>query len=178
MKRKIIALLAVASLAWAAASQAQEKKDSAAEGKAANPGLERFAQLAGEWVGKGTHDGAEIDARVVYKVTSGGSAVVETIDPGGHHEMITVIHPDGEGLALTHYCMLGNQPHMKATPKAGDNKVAFEFVKATNMKSDKEMHMRSVTFTFVDKDTLKTEWTNYDQGKEAGKAIFELKRKM
>ena len=66
---------------------------------------------------------------------------------------------------------------MKAKPKAGDNKVAFEFVKATNLKSDKDMYMRSVTFTFVDQDTLKTEWTNYNDGKEAGKAIFELKRK-
>jgi hypothetical protein len=66
---------------------------------------------------------------------------------------------------------------MKAMPKAGDNKVAFQFVKATNLKSDKDMHMRNVTFTFVDNDTLKTEWTNYDDGKEAGKAVFELKRK-
>jgi hypothetical protein len=86
-------------------------------------------------------------------------------------------HADGDALALTHYCMLGNQPHMKAVPKAGDNKVAFEFVKATNLKSDKDMYMRSVTFTFVNKDTLKTEWTNYHEGKEAGRAVFELKRK-
>ena len=142
-----------------------------------NQALERFAQLAGEWVGKGTHGDMAHDARVVYKVTSGGTAVVETIDPDGEHEMITVIHPDGDALLLTHYCMLGNQPQMKAMPKAGDNKVAFEFVKATNLKSDKDMYMRSVTFTFVNKDTLKTEWTNYNDGKEMGKAIFELKRK-
>ncbi len=91
--------------------------------------------------------------------------------------MITVIHPDGEGLFLTHYCMLGNQPQMRATPKSGDKSVAFEFVKATNLKSDKDMYMRSVTFTFVDKDNLKTEWTNYKDGKEAGKAVFTLTRK-
>ena len=117
------------------------------------------------------------EIRVVYKVTSGGSAVVETIDPGAANEMVTVIHADGKALALTHYCMLGNQPHMKAMPKAGDNKVAFEFVNATNLKSDKDMYMRSAKFTFVDKDTLKTEWTHYKDGKESGKAVFELKRK-
>jgi hypothetical protein len=142
-----------------------------------SPGLDRFTQLAGEWVGKGTHGDMSHDARVDYKVTSGGSTVVETIDPGGQHEMITVIHADGESLLLTHYCMIGNQPQMKAKPKAGENKVAFEFVKATNLKSDKDMHMHSVTFTFVDQDTLKTEWTNYDNGKESGKSVFELKRK-
>ena len=144
---------------------------------AAAAGLERFKQLAGDWVGKGKHGEEEHDARVNYKVTSGGSAVVETIDPGGGHEMITVIHPDGDALLLTHYCMIGNQPQMKAQPKPGENKIAFEFVKATNLKSDKDMHMRSVTFTFVDQDTLIAEWTNYDQGKEAGKAVFHMKRK-
>jgi hypothetical protein len=123
------------------------------------------------------HSGVERDVNIIYKVTAGGSAVVETFDPGSLHEMVTVIHPDGDALLLTHYCMLGNQPHMKAMPKAGDNKVAFEFVKVTNVKSDKDMYMRSVTFHFVDKDTLKTEWTSYMDGKEADKAVFVLKRK-
>jgi hypothetical protein len=139
--------------------------------------LEPFKQLAGEWVGNGDFHGEKHEARVSYKVTSAGSAVVETIDPGGPHEMVTMIHQDGDALALTHYCSIGNQPNMKAKPKAGDHSIAFEFVSASNMPSPKDMHMHSVTFTFVDKDTLKTEWTNYMDGKEAGKAIFELKRK-
>src|SRR5258705_1752627 len=152
MKCNIVAsLLALSACVFVAQAQPDKK------GPGKNAGLERFAQLAGEWVGKGTHGDIEHEARIVYKVTSGGSAVVETIDPGGPHEMVTVIHADGDALALTHYCMLGNQPHMKAVPKSGDNKVAFEFVKATNLKSDKDMYMRSVTFTFMDRDTLKTE---------------------
>lgn len=172
MNRKTTMFLAIAAcLAWLPCAQAQEKKKASDDSP-----LARFAALAGVWQGKGMH-GEGHDVRVEYKVTSGGSAVVETIDPGGAHEMITVIHPDGDSLLLTHYCMLGNQPQMKARPKAGENKVAFEFVKATNMKSDKDMHMHSVTFTFVDKDTLKTEWTNYNDGKEEGTSVFELKRK-
>jgi len=173
MKTRIVASLVIALSACALAGQAQPGK----KGPGTSPALERFTQLAGEWVGKGKHGDMEHEIRVVYKVTAGGSAVVETIDPGSDHEMVTVIHPDGDALLLTHYCMLGNQPHMKATPKAGDNKVAFEFIKATNLKSDKDMYMRSATFTFVDKDTLKTEWTHYKDGKESGKAVFELKRK-
>lgn len=173
MRKQIAWSVALVLLACAVGTQAQEGKKDAH----ANPALERFKQLAGEWVGKGMHGDKEHEARIVYKVTAGGSAVVETIDPGGAHEMVTVIHADGDALALTHYCMLGNQPFMKAMPKAGDNKVAFEFVKASNLKSDKDMVMRSVTFTFVDKDTLRTEWTNSKDGKEAGKAVFELKRK-
>jgi hypothetical protein len=173
MRCKIVFSLILALSAAGLSAQAQPDK----KGPAKSAALERFAQLAGEWVGKGKHGDMEHEARIVYKVTSGGTAVVETIDPGGNHEMVTVIHADGDALLLTHYCMLGNQPHMKAMPKAGDNRVAFEFVKATNMKSDKDMHMRSVTFTFLDKDTLRTEWTHFVDGKEAGRAIFELKRK-
>jgi hypothetical protein len=110
-------------------------------------------------------------------VTSNGSAVVETIGPGTDHEMVTVIHPDGDELMLTHYCAIGNQPRMKAPGKADGNKVAFAFVGATNMKSDKDMHMHNVTFTFVDKDTLKAEWTHYMDGKAAAPTVFEMKRK-
>jgi hypothetical protein len=174
MKSMLVASLAIAlSAAWLTIVCAEEGKKEQRE----SPAFARFAELAGEWTGKGMHGDTEHEVRVVYKVTSGGSAVVETFDPGTEHEMITVIHPDGDALLLTHYCMLGNQPHMKAKPKPGENKVAFEFVKATNLKSEKDMYMRNVTFTFVDKDHLKAEWTNYNEGKEAGKAVFELKRK-
>src|SRR5579862_7044984 len=102
----------VVLLAFAVNSPAQDTKQPAAQ----NAALERFKQLAGEWVGKGMHGGMEHEVRSIYKVTSGGSAVMETIDPSGPHEMVTVIHSDGNALALTHYCMLGNQPQMKASP--------------------------------------------------------------
>jgi hypothetical protein len=162
-----LALVCVASLAHAQ----DVKKDAPA-----SP-FEKFKALAGEWTGTGTHDGHKMDATATYKVTSGGSAVVEMLGPGSEHEMVTVIHPDGDKLALTHYCAVGNQPQMQAAPKAGENKLDFQFVRATNLKSDKDMHMHTVTYTFVDKDTLKSEWTLFNDGKEAGKAIFELKRK-
>ena len=67
--------------------------------------LAPFKTLAGEWAGKGMHGDANHDVTIVYKVTSGGSAVVETIGPGTEHEMVTVIHPDGDSLVLTHYCI-------------------------------------------------------------------------
>src|SRR5437588_7589647 len=120
--------------------------------------FEQFKGLAGDWVSKEKAEGG-MPVHVRYRVTSGGSAVVETIFPGSEHEMVTVIHRDGPDLLLTHYCMLGNQPHMKSSGNGAGNKVEFKFVKATNLKSDKDMHMHDVTFTFVDKETLRTEWT-------------------
>ncbi len=171
MKLKTALSMAVLLSAFAARTPADEKAD--AKGSA----FESFKQLAGEWTGKGEFGGMTHDVHVVYKVTSGGSAVAETIDPGGDHEMVTMIYPDGDSLALTHYCMLGNQPHMKAKSKTDDNKVAFEFVKCSNMKSDKDMHMHNATYTFVDKNTLKAEWSHYKDGMETGKAVFVMTRK-
>ena len=164
-------ILALASVPLVGQDKQPQGKDSGT-----NAAFDHFKQLAGEWVGKGKSPKEPEEMVVKYKVTSGGSAVVETIMPGTDHEMVTVIHRDGPDLLLTHYCMLGNQPHMKASGGDG-KKVEFKFVKATNMKSDKDMHMHDVTYTFVDKDTLKSEWTHYKDGKNAGAVTFELKRK-
>jgi ribosome-associated toxin RatA of RatAB toxin-antitoxin module len=177
MKKVLFSLVVFVSAAAVMAPAANEPKEGHRKtGKHA--GLERFKQLAGKWSGTELMNGKEAGkVELTYKVTSAGSAVVETIFPDGEHEMVTVIHPDGKGLALTHYCALGNQPHMRAEIKNGGNKVEFKFVSASNMKSAKDMHMHDVTYTFVDKDTLKAEWTHYDDGKKHGAVVFELKRK-
>jgi hypothetical protein len=174
MKVALSSFLALSVLAVAAL--AEDKKEPPKAPK--NAALEQFKQLAGEWTGKevsGMNEGQTMNIK--YKVTSGGSAVMETIMPDSDHEMVTIIHPDGDELILTHYCMLGNQPQMKASAKGDAKEVAFKFTKATNLKSDKDAHMHDAKYTFVDKDTLRTEWTHYSDGKETGKVVFELKRK-
>ena len=116
------------------------------------------------------------DINVTYKTTSAGSAVLETMFSGTPHEMISVIHPDGHGLALTHYCGLGNQPRMISSGRQG-NVVVFKFAGCSNMKSDRDDHMHDVTYTLVDPNTLRSEWTYYHEGKASGKDTIELKRK-
>jgi hypothetical protein len=153
---------------------ADEKK---AEGQK-YAGLEPFAQLVGDWEGKEVSGKkTEQDLKAKYKLTSAGSCVVETLFPETPHEMVTMICPDGDQLVLTHYCALGNQPRMKAKAKSEANKIAFKFDSATNLKSENDPHMHEVTYTFVDKDTFKTEWTHYDGGKPTGTMVFEFKRK-
>jgi hypothetical protein len=170
----VVALTAFAVVAYAADEKKEKSKEGTVDAK-----FDQFKQLAGDWVGKAHgSDGKDIhDATVSYKVTSAGSTVVETIGPGTPHEMVTVINKDGDDLSLTHYCAMGNQPHMKAPGKGENEKVAFAFTSGGNMKSDKEAHMHAVTFTFIDKDTLKTEWSSYADGKESATMVFELKRK-
>src|SRR5690348_2757738 len=107
MRRKEVRYGAIAlcagilTLAATATSQAQEKGPAAC--------FERLKSLAGDWMGKGP-GGQEI-TMLRFRVTAGGSALEETEFPGTDHEMVTVFHMDGDRLALTHYCHLGNQPH-------------------------------------------------------------------
>jgi hypothetical protein len=173
--RAVLSLFALAAV-FAVAARAEDKKEPPAAEK--NSRFDQFKQLAGEWVGTASgHGPEEKDVHVQFKVTAGGSAVVETEFPGTEHEMVTVITQDGANLALTHYCMLGNQPHMKADAKGPADKVPFQFASVGNASADKDMFMHDVTYTFVDKDTLKAEWTMFHEGKAGEKTVIELKRK-
>lgn len=165
-----IGMTLLLGLTIAAGAIAGQGKD-AAKGAGQPAAFEAFKKLAGDWTGTGQGISAN------FKVTSGGNTVVETELPGTAGEMITVIHPDGNDLVLTHYCHIGNQPQMRASGKMDGNQVAFKFVKATNLKSSKDMHMREVTYTFVDNNTLKAAWTVYQDEKPGETVVFELKRK-
>src|SRR6266852_6347936 len=128
--------IALAGLALNARAQDKEK------GKSSQ--LDQIKKLAGEWTGKGKHGDHEMDATVSYKVTSGGTAVMETIGAGSDHEMVTLYTQDGEDLVLTHYCMLGNQPRMKAEKSQESKKLTFKFAGAGNLKSDQDPHMHNM----------------------------------
>src|SRR5262245_4633797 len=81
-----------------------------------NAGLEKMKTLVGTWV-EADKDGKPTDLVVsVIKLTAGGTAVHETLFPGQDHEMVSLYTVDGADLVMTHYCMLGNQPRMKANP--------------------------------------------------------------
>jgi hypothetical protein len=156
---------------------AEEKKETKPAEPAKNAALERIKKLAGEWVGNGP-DGKPMTVSV-FKITAGGSAVQETLFPGTPMEMVTVYHMSGGDLVLTHYCMLGNQPHLKLDPKSPANKMHFMFVGGTNLNPAKDMHMHEGTITFIDDDHIESAWVGYQDGKpaEGHKAELKLTRK-
>jgi hypothetical protein len=151
-----------------------------ADDKTTTPGTQQFEamkKLVGDWVEIGK-DGKPTDKLVSsIRLTAGGSVLQETLFPGGDHEMVTMYHLDGSNLILTHYCMLGNQPRLRAEPGDSVKKVLFKFVGSTNLKSDDEHHMNQVTFTLVDNDHFQAEWLSCKDGKECHKANFDLVRK-
>lgn len=122
--------------------------------------FDQFKALKGDWTSAA--------GTIRFKLSSGGSVVEEVYFPDTDNEMINMITRDGSDIVLVHYCMIGNQPRMKASNKATGNTAAFKFVSAGNLKSENDMYMHNVTFTFVDANTLKETWVSYKDGKPTG----------
>jgi hypothetical protein len=129
-----------------------------------NAGLEKMKKLAGTWVAA-DKDAKPTDQVVsIIKLTAGGSIVHETLFPGQPHEMVSVYTVDGPDLIMTHYCVLGNQPRMKADPKAPSNQLAFKFVGGTNLDPKKDKHMHEGTLTFIDDDHIELSGVAWENG--------------
>jgi hypothetical protein len=156
-------VLSVHALLAAAAPPAGAAPPAAA--KPAHAGFERFTTLAGDWVA--AEDGEMVkkgDLVARYAVTAAGSAVVETVFPGSAHEMVTVYHADGPDVVLTHFCMEGNQPRMRAREARGP-RFDFAFDGGTNIDPGRDRHMHSAWVEFVGADEIRNEWTEHAGGK-------------
>jgi hypothetical protein len=140
-----------------------------------NPEFERMKSLVGNWEGKST-DGSS--ANVSYTLVSDNSALMEKIAMGSESEMLTVYHPDGDRLMMTHYCSLHNQPRMRSqTSRPDQNKIAFDFVDVTNLSAPGAGHMSRLIVTFEDKDHITQEWTYREKDRESTVVVrFERKK--
>jgi hypothetical protein len=144
-----------------------EGKHDHAPAATANAGLDKMKTLVGTWV-SADKDGQPTDQVVsVIKLTAGGSAIHETIFPGQPHEMVSMYTPEGSDLVMTHYCMLGNQPRMKASVKPGSNQLNFQFVGGSNLDPKKDRHMHAATLTIVDADHIEIEGVGWENGAPA-----------
>jgi hypothetical protein len=166
MKRLIliVVLLVLCPALFAGSSQEEGKNGEA---------FDKLKLLAGTWNGT-SNDGKPV--KITYRVVSGGSAVMETMD---HNEddggMVTMYHPDGDNLMMTHYCSMGNQPRMKASAVSSDGKLSFMCVGGSNMSED-DAHMHALAITFKDNDTISQNWTMRSEGKDEMHVIMDLKR--
>jgi hypothetical protein len=141
----------------------------------ANAGLEKMKKLAGTWVAA-DKDGNPTDQVVsIIKVTSGGSAVHETLFPGQPQEMVSVYTADGPDLVMTHYCVLGNQPRMKADPKSPPNQIVFRFAGGSNLDVARDKHMHGATLTIVSDDRIEVNGVAWENGVPAKDMCCGLK---
>jgi hypothetical protein len=134
---------------------------------ATNAGFEKMKSLVGTWL-KTDESGKPTDEVVsVIKLTAGGSAIQETIFPGQPLEMVSLYTVDGDDLVMTHYCVIGNQPRMRAKAKNVGDELKFEFDGGTNLDPQKDKHMHSATLKFHGTDQIEIEGTAWENGKPA-----------
>jgi hypothetical protein len=122
-----------------------------------SPGFDSLKILVGDWEGK-TDSGAA--THVSYKLASGGSALIETLQTDDEPEMVTVYNADGPRLAMTHFCSANNQPQMRsATITEPTRDFAFRMVSVMNLASPTAGHMHALAIHIEDKDHFTQKWT-------------------
>jgi len=169
MRLNVAAFLSLMSVSVASASPAPPA-GATIDAKAA---FEKLKGLNGHWTGTAGGNAADVN----YRVTGGGSAVVEEQFPGTAHEMVTVYHLDGDALVATHYCAAGNQPKFRLSSGSTPTELRFEFDGGSNIKPESDMHMHSAVVRLPDATHLESAWTAWTGGKANHTAEFKLTRK-
>jgi hypothetical protein len=141
-----------------------------------SPEFEHVKQLVGTWEGTSSMGKAGEKTRVEYRLTSGGSALVETLSPGNDEEMVSVYYDQKGKLAMTHYCTLRNRPHMTLAKSDAQSLELVFARKGNDINPAKEMHMHAVSFSFTDNDHIVQRWTMFDKGKKTEEVAFKLTR--
>jgi len=173
MKTTVISVCATLLLAGALGLNAAEPVFPA---KKSSREFERMKSLVGTWTGKTEMPGQGlIELTVQYRLLAGGSVLEERCFQGTPGEMVTMFYDQGDKLAMTHYCALGNRPAM--TLVSSDAKsLKFDFDSTCGIDPTKESHMHALTIRFDDAETITTTCKAIMDGKETEPHETTLKR--
>jgi hypothetical protein len=172
MKRTITSVCAILIIASAVSLNAADPVHL----KKGSPEFERMKSLVGTWTGKTEMPGqGVVDLTVQYRLLAGGSVLEERCFQGMPGEMITMYYDQGDKLAMTHYCALGNRPAMTLASSEA-NVLKFDFDAACGINPTKESHMHALTIHFDDSETITTTCKAIMDGKETEPHATTLKR--
>ncbi len=143
---------------------------------AGSKAFQQMKQLAGNWEGTVDMGKGYQKIKANYRVTSAGSALIETIFEGTPNEMVTIYHDDKNSrLSLTHFCGLNNQPKMVLIG-AKENALEFDLAPDAAVDAAREPHMHALTLTFAGKDEMQQHWTQFAQGEKKKVVVIVYKR--
>lgn len=160
--------LAVAILMFTAGAFAQEHERITP--LKSSPEFERLKKLVGKWEGSG----GGYPATAEFRMTGGGSAIMQILGAGSPYEMVTMFTMDGDRLLATHYCAAHNQPRMALAPSKDANSMEFKFVDGANIQPG-FVHMDNLKVTVADADHHTEVWTSTQDGKSDSET-FEFHR--
>jgi hypothetical protein len=134
-----------------------------------SPQFDEMKKLVGKW--EGTAFGHTITTE--FRLTGGGSAIMQVMAYGQPEEMVTMYHMDGGRFMATHYCAAHNQPRMEAVSSSSANVVEFKYVDGTNIEPG-TVRMENVKMTMLDADHHKELWTSTEGGKAVAGGSMEF----
>jgi hypothetical protein len=167
--RKAIYLSALAAMAigWFAARAGAQAQPAS--------GFDRLKTLVGIWQAAAPQGGTLTNA---IRLVSNGTALEETFQSKEDDQMVTLYTPDGNRLAMTHYCAAGNQPRMETPAVTGEQKeFDFSLTGITNLTNPNTGHMRHLLIQIADQDHFTEQWTWRENGKDRITTIHFRRRK-
>lgn len=141
----------------------------------AAPSLDAIKKLAGDWY-EVDKDGKTTDKLVSQiRVTAGGSAVREILFPNTEMEMVSIYTQDGGDLLMTHYCVIGNAPKLKAEAGSTPDAIVFKAIGGVNL--EKDTFMGKATLKILDADHISIAGEKCEAGKCSECGSMKLARK-
>lgn len=127
-------------------------------------GFDRLKTLVGTWEAR-EPQGKTLTNTI--RLVSNGTALEETFQSEEADQMVTLYTPNGNRLAMTHYCAAGNQPHMESLAVTGDQlEFDFSLTGVTNLANPGAGHMRHLLIQIADQDHFTEKWTWRENGKD------------
>ncbi|MEO8670590.1 MAG: hypothetical protein ABI411_04685 [Tahibacter sp.] len=128
--------------------------------RSASSAFQSLSGLVGNWQGK-LPDGRT--HRVNYRLSAGGSALVETWALSAGRESITIYHLDGDALLADHYCVQGNQPRLRWVNGDG-NGFSFAFRDGVNLQVAGKSHQHAFWIALHGNDAFERSETYVENG--------------
>jgi hypothetical protein len=137
-------------------------------------GFDRLKTLVGTWEAATPKGGTLTNS---IRLVSNGTALEEKFQSAEDNQMVTLYTADGNRLAMTHYCAVGNQPRMETpalTP--GQKEFDFSFTGITNLTDSNSGHMHHLVIQVEDGDHFTEQWTWRENGKDNTTALHFARR--
>lgn len=129
--------------------------------KGAEGAFKQLQSLIGSWEGK-FEDGRSHS--VSYRLTAGGTVLVETWTLAPGRESLTLYSIDGDNLIATHYCPQGNQPRLQLVGGGDPGRLSFEFRDGTNLQVKGKSHQHAFWIKVLGENSFERSETYVDNG--------------
>jgi hypothetical protein len=132
-----------------------------AQSPSIHPAFERLKSIEGKWTGtvEGPHGPESVSLE--YEVISAGKALMEKLTFKNTPSMVSIYHPDGRQLMMTHYCISANQPRVRTRQTEWPldaRDFEFFYLDATNVLSSDQMHIDRLEIHIQDENHLVQKW--------------------